>query len=818
MIALLLAQVWRNSGKKVAILSANKTLARQMLAEAEVLGIPAVLMEGRGSDIPGADKRAYQRAQRVGIMNYWVYFNQSPVIDPADLLIMDDAHLAEHCLHSLFSVEINKHQHEELFRTIVEELRGRFPEYSVLTDALSPDAPPTTPPELLSFFDQQAVSERLRDIVDASPTLSKDSDLKFRWGRVRGSLNEANIYLGMNTLWIRPYIYPLISWPHYAESSQRLYVSATIGDPSDLSRRLGVRPITKIPVDPKFGEKTSGRRLVVMNRIEEADIPNKLGAAILAALKVHPKSVWLCSSRADAEKYRDAVSTWLNQNGFVGHTTWLLSALGDEIDEFKKSKQGHLFVAGRFDGMDFKADECRLVVVTTLPRAIDIQEEFICAYLRDSGFMRRRLNQRLVQALGRCNRGDDDFGVYVLADRRFATHFGRESNREGIPRNMIAEVDMAQDNAELDDATLAKKVVAFLSQDFAEFDHALSNYQQSAPTPKHAANPLSAPDVALAEVQGWNALFASHNYDLAAGRFEEVWDAYLKANVIEMGAFQKWCWAKAVGLQSTQDQPKAEAVAFELATEAIKRGGQASWFNRLRSSLNRAKAGQSRPILSGGNEYAAALVRSFDDHLELLGSKERFQKFCKNLSEGLASEKHQRYCEALEVLGKLLGYQASRPKGQAVTDNRWRGTFGQCKEVVCFEAKIEHEDAKTITPGQMGQAHNQLNRAINEFGHLGYTVRGTIVTHLSEIDPAATSSAGPIRVIKKEAVVGLSDVVVKLLTTYREGWSLDDVSARQPAALVLFEKCPQVGWLTRAVDVDGLMLGPDVVLKEWPKA
>lgn len=431
--------------------------------------------------------------------------------------------------------------------------------------------------------------------------------------------------------------------------------------------------------------------------------------------------------------------------------------------------------------------------------------------------MRRRLNQRLVQALGRCNRGDDDFGVYVLADRRFAAHFGRESNREGIPRNMIAEVDMAQDNAELDDSTLAQKVVAFLSQDFSEFDHALSNYQQSAPSAKHAANPLSAPYVALAEVQGWNALFASHNYDLAAGRFEEVWDAYLKANVIEMGAFQKWCWAKAVSLQSTQDQPKAEAVAFELATEAIKRGGQASWFNRLRSSLNRAKAGQSKPILTSGNEYASALVRSFDDHLELLGSKERFQKFCKNISEGLASEKHQRYCEGLEVLGKLLGYQASRPKGQAVTDNRWRGTFGQCKEVVCFEAKIEHEDAKTITPTQMGQAHNQLNRAINEFGHLGYTIRGTIVTHLSDVDPAATSSAGPIRVITKEAVSRLSDVVLKLLTTYREGWSLDDVAARQPAAIVLFEKCPPSGWLTRALDSDGLLLVADVVLKEWPK-
>src|SRR5579872_3497977 len=611
LIALLIAEAWRAKNAKVAILSANKALARQMLSEAQVLGVPAVLMQGKGSEIPGVDKRAYQRAQKVGIMNYWVYFNQNPYIDPADLLIMDDAHLAEHCLHSLFSVEINRYDHDELFRSLVTEFRERFPEYAVLTDALSSSDPqPKTPPELLSFFDQRLVVDRLRQIVDASPTLAKDVDLNFRWGRLRKSLLESNIYLGLNSIWIRPYIYPLLSFSHYTESTQRLYVSATIGDPADLSRRLGVRPIAKIPVDPQFGEKTSGRRLVVMNRIDENDIPKRLGSAILSALSVHPKSVWLCASHAEAAKYRAAVTSWLNSAGFVGHPTWTLSSLGDEIDEFKKSTTGHLFVAGRFDGMDFKADECRLVVMTTLPRAIDLQEEFICECIRDSGFMRRRLNQRLIQALGRCNRGDEDFGVYILADRRFATHFGRESNREGIPRNMAAEIDMAQDNADLTDDALAAKVKSFLGGNFSNYDADLSAYHDAVPLNAALSAVVSGSDIVQAEVTAWAALFGSHNYQIAADRFEEAWNAYQKANVIEMGAFQKWNWAKAVNLQSAQDEPLAKHRSLELASEAIKRGGQASWFNRLRTSLNRAKAVTSTVahVLSG--TYAAVLVRS----------------------------------------------------------------------------------------------------------------------------------------------------------------------------------------------------------------
>src|SRR6266542_1689103 len=70
LLALLIAEAWRRDAKRAAILSANKTLARQMKREADALGIPAVMLEGRGSDIPAADRRSYQRRQSVAIMNY----------------------------------------------------------------------------------------------------------------------------------------------------------------------------------------------------------------------------------------------------------------------------------------------------------------------------------------------------------------------------------------------------------------------------------------------------------------------------------------------------------------------------------------------------------------------------------------------------------------------------------------------------------------------------------------------------------------------------------------------------------------------------
>lgn len=39
-------------------------------------------------------------------MNYWVYFNSSPRVEPADLVIFDDAHLAEQPLAGLFTLRV----------------------------------------------------------------------------------------------------------------------------------------------------------------------------------------------------------------------------------------------------------------------------------------------------------------------------------------------------------------------------------------------------------------------------------------------------------------------------------------------------------------------------------------------------------------------------------------------------------------------------------------------------------------------------------------------------------------------------------------
>jgi hypothetical protein len=823
LIALLIAEAWRQEGKRVAVLSANKTLARQMKREADLLKIQASLMEGSRANIPAADIRAYGRAQCVAIMNYWVYFNQNPTIDWANLIIMDDAHLAEYCLHSLYSLEIDYYAHKSLFKSIVTELRERFPEYPVLSDALADDAAPSTKAELLSFLDQCAIADRLREMIDSSSDVGEPhhlTDFGFRWQRIRHRLREANIYISTTSIWIRPYIYPLLSNLMYEQAMQRLYMSATIGDPGDLSRRLGMRQVKKIPVPIVYSDMTMGRRLVVMNRIAEEDIPSRFEAAILAALRIHPKSVWLYSSKDDAWKFEQLVSEWLNQSGLVGQPTWILTPEGDEIDAFKQAPKGHLFVGGRFDGMDFQADECRLVILTTLPRAVNLQEEFITTYLRDSGFMRRRLNQRIVQALGRCNRSAEDFGVYLLADRRFATHFGPESNKEGIPGNIIAELDMAQDAAEIETQELVKQVESFMRGEFDTFDRTLVSYLEALPVDPSLESVPRADEAedkfAEKEVLGWAALFESLYYEIAAHNFEACWEAAKADNILEMGAFHGWNWAKALYLESLRGEPGAKEKALLVMGEALNRGGRSAWFNRQRASIIRARQATVEVSQWTKQEYTASLLQRFDDLLEELDSRgNRFERWCLRLSEQLSSDRHKTYQLGLSALGDLIAYKATRTEYQASTDCCWRGIFGNSREVITFEAKIEHDPSQHITASDMGQAHIQLARAVSEFRTQGYTIRGTIVTHLTSLVPGVASSAGEIKIVEKQAILELWKRVHTLLSLYREQWSLEDIFAREVSAQRIQARIPESGWLVRALDTDEVVITAERLCTEW---
>ena len=415
--------------------------------------------------------------------------------------------------------------------------------------------------------------------------------------------------------------------------------------------------------------------------------------------------------------------------------------------------------------------------------------------------------------MGRCNRDDGDFAVYALADRRFATHFGLETNKADLPRNIVAELDMGQDAAEVEASVLCASVEKFLSGDFSEYDEQLNQYLSD--VPKDKAQP-EVTDTSSDEVVGWAAMFSSENFPVAQQKFEACWEAAKKDGLLEIGALHGWHRAKALYLQGLQGDSSAQHKALDVLENAIQRGGQSAWFNRMRGSLNRVRKVSDDSSGVFEDDYFAEVIRAFDDLLDQYGKTGvRFQQHCNRIGEQLQSNSHSLFLEGLERLGELLGYTASRPENPGAPDGFWRGNFGRLSEIVTYEAKIEDSPSNEISLSDLGQAHNQKNKAESYYGSRGFVVRAAIVTHLTVLGAGVEDSLGDLRIIPKQAIYDLWNKVRLALVLYRDGWLPGNLPVNLQAAQSIRSRIPKTGWLTRVLGNGSGLVTSEELLREW---
>ena len=245
LLALLIADHALARGWSVAYLTGTRQLAERVEEEAGALGLDVVRFASK--DYGGAKLDDYHQAQAVGVMNYWVYFNSRPVPQPADLVIFDDAHLAEQPLSGLQTLRIPDKlgPARQLYRTICELVVAHTDAYPGLRAMLDGTARPGTPPELLSFSDWDAIAGPTRDAIEASPLVTdrelKD-EMRYVWPTVRDHLTQCGVLIGPSGIEIRPYHPPTALNTQYSRTKQRIYLSATLGSMDDLQRRIGGGP------------------------------------------------------------------------------------------------------------------------------------------------------------------------------------------------------------------------------------------------------------------------------------------------------------------------------------------------------------------------------------------------------------------------------------------------------------------------------------------------------------------------------------------------------------------------------------------------
>lgn len=787
LIGLLIADWALDEGMAVAYLTGTRQLADQVMDQASSLS-ELVTHRFAGGHYPGAALDDYHQAHAVGVMNYWVYFNSNPRVEPADLVIFDDAHLAEQPLAGLFTLRVPRTAgggrvlYETLCDLVLQHAPDSYPTLKALRDGAAPRG---SSPELVAFNDWSAVAASAAEAIGESDYLEQSYDAQVVWRTLAPALTRCGILVGPTGIEIRPYHPPTETVPGYARATHRLYLSATLGRPGDLQRRLGTYPIATIDTPAELCTATTGRRTFLLNpssneSLSDVVVDFALAQTDAAAADGPGRAVWLCASNSEA----DDVEALLREKG---RTVFRLRS-GDDapFERWRNTPGAQLVTAGRFDGLDLPDDTCRLVIIPSVPAASTEFERFAVAYLGDASYMRHRVGQRVTQALGRANRTENDSALYLGLDPGFAATLADSAVRASIGPDVNAAVRLA-----LERHGQGWEPVENAARDFWA-THRLPSATDDEParsssgrrpgrtrpgrTQLGAQTADSADDEVTAITRLWLGDHAG-----AAAHAAAAADKLTAAGEPEHSAF--WRYVQAHILYDsgrTSDLP----IARRAVEDAVATAPRTAWFVRLARTAESLAGRHVDPTAHD------ALFLSWDEWLREGGGR-----LAALIAEarGHLTGTHDQRAQALEVLARLCGALGDRPTGQSATDARWVWATPRRGQRRVWEVKTSTNPLPRDDVNQLlGQVREEQDR------HPRASVVGCMLVGCDSVEGDASRAArNELALVHADAAIALFDFTAQLFAAYRTAYGSGSAQERGAARAATEPRLPSSDWLTR---------------------
>ena len=692
LVGLLIAE-WRRRKfeERVVYICPTRQLVNQTANQAiNTYGLDVLRFTGRKQNYPPTDVAHYKSTKQIAITTYSSLFNTNPFFCDADTIIIDDVHAAENYIASMWSLEIDfrTEEHKELYTVLANTLKPHISKinYSRLIGELTSeldsywvDKLPT--PLLFKIHDE------LVDILEVHTT---EIELRYPWSLIKDHLKACHIYLSTQNILIRPLIPP--TWHHAAfnNAHHRVYMSATLGEGGDLERLTGRENILRLPAPQGFELQGVGRRFFMFPGMSLEQ--HKYENLRLNLMKTAGRSVVLTPSQSACDIIRNQVIEKL------GYELFSANDIEESKSKFINSANAVALMAGRYDGIDFPKDECRLLCVDGLPQAMNAQERFIMSRMGAAILFNERIQTRVLQAVGRCTRALQDYSAVYVTGSELQDYLTNRKHWKYFYPELQAELNFGvEQSMEVTETEFKEKFAIFLinGKEWADVNEEIvSNSKNLERSPFPSLDELT--NSIKSEVRYQKAMWKA-DYSQAFAEAKEVL-AKLKAPELK-GYRALWHYL-------------AGSSAF-LAENA----GYSNMLIAVREQYRMAKnATNTLPWLSQLTQYSDKLPKKKIVDIDLIDQVERMETFLcslgtthersfvnleKEILEGINNSNtfEHAHCK----LGSLLGFDAGKEESDASPDPWWISTTS----CLVFE---DHVDANLTS--QLG-----ANKARQVAGH-----------------------------------------------------------------------------------------------------
>lgn len=439
LVGLLIAQsVINETQEPVVYLSPTDQLVEQTLSKAQEYSIPAVPYE-KGKEFSDD----FLNSKAVLVCVYQALFNGisrfgAPGSNRAPMkvgaIILDDAHVSFSTMRDAFTLEVKNDGNGELFSALTNIFRKDFTDIGKLG----------TFDDIVSGIDFGVLEVPYWSWQNKSSQVveylrKKSDDFLFSWPFLRDSFEYCHVLISRNSLVITP-IFPLVDFiPTYETCPRRIYMSATIGDDSEIVRTFDAEheSIAK-PITSESLAGVSERMILApeLMQIPVDEVPRTLEViADWSAKKQDSGTVILVPSSQAAKKW-ESVATFASSTKMV---TECVKKLQDA------TSRGPFVFANRYDGIDLPGDTCRVLIVSGLPRGTSDYDLHRASTFSGGSILNSALAQRIEQGMGRGARGAGDYCVVLMTGKDLISWIGKTDNLKFLTSSTRAQLEMGKE-------------------------------------------------------------------------------------------------------------------------------------------------------------------------------------------------------------------------------------------------------------------------------------------------------------------------------------------------------------------------------------
>jgi len=683
LIAILILEAWRREKKKVALLCANIGLANDMKDRCDELNIPAVtIFRGSGlTDIQQARRQMsilqYQRSNVIGIFNYHSFLfgieSERYGFPIPDILVIDDASDFETVRNEYSSIVINRYKTEH--RNCYDAILNKLSEYDSIYPHISDFLNNSSEHHIVEIVFFPHKKEIFNIINNYLPQLNEDNNFLYSYRRNKEYLNSYMVLISQYDIEIRPFIFNE-SFTPLESIKQIIFMSATLPSNNLLHKIFGIDKTEIFMLDENKLSKeaynsieTMGKRLIfpVTQEASYKSIDIKSLNAIIELVKIHKKVLVMVNSLREA---RQISNTFENE----GIPYFIYRGSDDGTHFAINVTFGALVCANRYFGLDFPGESCNIGVIVKLPLIWDSMDRFHLTILNDTEYGNERLGNRLTQALGRCNRLEDDESLYYILDSKIISKLIDPSYHKYFPRNIYTEMmaGFMLCEGELEKAISfgSSKFFGIKNDEVNDIINAQKEYWEPDSDKYYQHNYKD-------EIIAWK-LFINGSYKQSGDIFNKLASdlesnigKYQNLNIELISAFYYYLTSNSYYnsfiIHNNQECNKLYKNALKKSIEV---GKNSSWFNRLSYIYNISTDLPEEEIAINEfqikmKEVKEQISYDYDEYINSYQDKKKnwekeFLELLYNMKEG----KHNQMLVSLEIFFTLLGYRVIRGNNQ----------------------------------------------------------------------------------------------------------------------------------------------------------